>query len=236
MSIAETVMAATVKRLSRMLCRVDDSQLWQVPAHGPLILAANHINFLDVPVVYSHLRPRRVTGFAKVETWDNPALGWAFTLAGAIPLHRGEADVGALRRGLKVLQSGHILAVAPEGTRSNDGRLQRGHSGVVVMALLSGAPILPVAYYGQETLRKNLRRLRRTDFAIRVGRPFSIETGGVKVTREVRQEIADEIMYQIAALLPPAYRGCYSDLSASSETYLRFLSPTDKDPQITQST
>jgi len=236
MSIAETVMAATVKRLSRMLCRVDDSQLGQVPAHGPLILAANHINFLDVPVVYSHLRPRHVTGFAKVETWGNPALGWAFTLAGAIPLHRGEADVGALRRGLKALQSGHILAVAPEGTRSNDGRLQRGHSGVVVMALLSGAPILPVAYYGQETLRKNLRRLQRTDFAIRVGRPFHIVTGGAKVTREVRQQITDEIMYQIAALLPPDYRGCYSDLSAASETYLRFPSPTDKDPQITQIT
>ena len=223
MSLAETVVYSTIKGLSRVLCRVDDAQLARVPPTGPLILVANHINFLDVPLIYTHLRPRQVTGFAKVETWNNPALGYLFTLGRAIPLHRGEADVAALRAALAELSAGRIVAIAPEGTRSGDGRLQRGRSGVVLLALRSGAPVLPLAYHGQEQFRQNVVRLRRTDFRIAVGRPFTLSDNMAKVTREVRQRMVDEVMYQVAALLPPEYRGCYSDLSSATETYLRFV-------------
>ena len=86
----------------------------------------------------------------------------------------------------------------------------------------SGAPLLPLVYYGGEHFRSNLVRLRRTDFNIRVGRRFTIETGGVKVTRPVRQAITDEIMYQLAGLLPPVYRGVYANLDSATENYLRF--------------
>jgi 1-acyl-sn-glycerol-3-phosphate acyltransferase len=81
---------------------------------------------------------------------------------------------------------------------------------------------LPVVYYGAERYRDNLRRLRRTDFHIVVGEPFYVDVGGVKVTRQVRRQIVDEIMYQMAALLPPAYRGVYSDLNTATEKYLTF--------------
>ena len=128
----------------------------------------------------------------------------------------------ALRQALKALEAGHILAVAPEGTRSGHGRLQRGRPGVVFLALRSGAPLLPMVYYGGELFWDNLPRLRRTDFHIVVGQPFYLDPGGVKVTRQVRQQMVDEIMYQMAALLPPAYRGVYSDLAAATEAYLRF--------------
>lgn len=222
MTLTMWAVSSTIKGLTRLLCRVDDAQLARVPAQGPLILVANHINFLDVPLIYTHLQPRPVTGFAKIETWDNPVLGFLFTLGRAIPLQRGEADVAALRRGLAALTAGHILAVAPEGTRSGHGRLQRGHPGVVVLALRSGAPLLPLVYYGGETFKRNLRRLRRTDFHIVVGQPFYLQADGIKVTRQVRQQMADEIMYQLAALLPPAYRGHYANLDAATEKYLRF--------------
>jgi 1-acyl-sn-glycerol-3-phosphate acyltransferase len=221
MTVTQTVVRTSIKRVTRILCRVDDAQLAKVPAHGPLILVANHINFLEVPLLYSHLHPRRLTGFAKIETWNNPAMAFLFDLFGAIPLRRGEADVAAIRRGLEVLEAGHILAVAPEGTRSGHGRLQRGHPGVVMLALRSGAPLLSMVYYGGESFRRNLTSLRRTDFHIVVGNPFYLNAAG-KVTREMRQQMTDEIMYQIAALLPPDYRGYYSDLSAATETYLRF--------------
>ncbi len=223
MTLTYRAVTSTIKGLTRLLCRVDDAQLARVPDRGPLIIVANHINFLEVPLLYTHLLPRPVTGFAKAENLSNPILGpLLFNLGGAIPLHRGEADVTALRRALAALEAGHILAVAPEGTRSGHGRLQRGHPGVVWLALRTGAPLLPMVYYGGELFWRNLARLRRTDFHIVVGQPFYLDAGGVKVTRQVRQQMADEIMYQMAALLPPAYRGVYSDLAAATEMYLRF--------------
>ncbi|MBM4464948.1 MAG: 1-acyl-sn-glycerol-3-phosphate acyltransferase [Chloroflexi bacterium] len=222
MTLTYQVVTSTIKGLLRFLCRVDDAQLARVPDRGPLIIVANHVNFLEVPLLYTHLQPRSVTGFAKAEIWDNPALGALFDLGGAIPLQRGEADMVALRQALKVLEAGHILAVAPEGTRSGHGRLQRGKPGVVFLALHSGAPLLPVVYYGGELFWRNLSRLRRTDFHIVVGQPFYLEPGEVKITRQVRQLMVDEIMYQVAALLPQAYRGVYAELAAATEAYLRF--------------
>ena len=222
MTVAASVVRSTMKSLTRVLCRLDDAQLERVPARGPLILVANHINFLEVPLLYTHLHPRPVTGFAKAETWHNPLMAFLFDLYGAIPLRRGEADLGALRRGLGVLKAGHILAVAPEGTRSGHGCLQAGHPGVVMLALHSGAPLVPVVHYGGEALRRNLLRLRRTDFHIAVGHPFYLEGGAGRVTREVRRQMTDEVMYQVAALLPARYRGYYANLAVATEKHLRF--------------
>ena len=117
---------------------------------------------------------------------------------------------------------GKSVAIAPEGTRSKHGRLQKAHPGVVLLALRSGAPLLPMVYYGGERLKHNLSRLRRTDFQIAVGSPFYLDPDGARVTRHMRQQMTDEIMYQVAALLPPAYRGHYAAMSAASEAYLRF--------------
>ncbi|RLC64322.1 MAG: 1-acyl-sn-glycerol-3-phosphate acyltransferase, partial [Chloroflexi bacterium] len=194
---AYRVVTSAIKGLTHLLCRVDGAHLVRVPERGPLIIVANHINFLDAPLIYTHLQPRPVTGFAKVENWSNPILRPLFELWGAIPLDRGEADTAAFRRALEALEAGYIVAMAPEGTRSGDGRLQRGHPGVVLLALRSGAPLLPVVYYGGEHFWRNLTRLRRTDFHIVVGQPFSLDARGVRVTRQVRQHMADEIMYQL---------------------------------------
>ena len=217
-------MAATygIKGLTRLGCRIDDSALHKVARVGPLITVSNHISFLEVPVIFTHLQPRPVTGFAKAESWENPLYRILFNLWGAIPLKRGEADLSAMRKGLEALQAGKILGISPEGTRSRDGRLGRGHPGVVTLALNSGAPLQPLVYYGGEDLNANLRRLRRTDFHIRVGQRFYLDPHGEKPTKEVRQKMVDEIMYQIAALLPPPYRGVYANLEASTQDYLRF--------------
>jgi 1-acyl-sn-glycerol-3-phosphate acyltransferase len=178
---------------------------------GPLITVSNHISFLEVPVIFTHLQPRPVTGFAKAESWQNPLYRILFNLWGAIPIKRGEADLSAMRKGLEALQAGKILGISPEGTRSRDGRLGKGHPGVVTLALNSGAPLLPLVYFGGEHLNANLRRLRRTDFYIRVGQRFYLDPHGEKPTKEVRQKMVDEIMYQIAALLPPPI-GAYTQI------------------------
>src|SRR4030042_5760798 len=150
MNLAQTVLYSPIRALGRTLCRVHDDELAAIPHAGPLLLVANHVNFLDVPIFYTHLIPRSVTGFAKIETWRNPALGFLFSLGGAIPIRRGAVDRTAIGRALEVLRSGRILAVAPEGTRSGDGRLQKAYTGVAVLALDSGAPGWPVAYFGGE--------------------------------------------------------------------------------------
>jgi 1-acyl-sn-glycerol-3-phosphate acyltransferase len=220
MNLAQTAVYMPIRILARILFRVHDEELARIPHQGPLILVANHVNFSDVPVFYTHLIPRPVTGFAKIENWNNPALGFLFSLGGAIPIRRGAVDRTAIGRALEVLRSGRILAIAPEGTRSGDGRLQKGHTGVAVLALDSGAPIWPVAYHGLEKFRHNLVRLRRTDFYFRVGTPFRVRVEDGRLTREVREQITAEIMYRIAALLPPEYRGYYSDLSQATSQYL----------------
>jgi 1-acyl-sn-glycerol-3-phosphate acyltransferase len=220
MNLAQTAVYTPIRILGRILFRVHDEELVRIPQQGPLIIAANHVNFADVPVFYTHLIPRPVTGFAKIENWKNPALGFLFSLGGAIPIRRGAIDRTAIGRALEVLRSGRILAIAPEGTRSGDGRLQKGHSGVAVLALDSGAPVWPVAYYGLENFRRNLFRLRRTDFYFRVGTPFFIRAGEERITRSLREQITAEIMYRIAALLPPEYRGYYADLSKATSQYL----------------
>lgn len=223
MSLAFNVVTTSIKSLTRILCNVDDSQLINVPEYGPLIIVSNHINFLEVPLLYTHLQPREITGFAKAETWHNPAMALLFDLWGAIPLQRGEADAKAFRRALEALQQGKILAVAPEGTRSRHGKLQRGLPGIIFLAYHSRAPILPLVYYGGERLSDNLKGLRRTDFHIRVGKMFTLAFPEHKLDHALREAMVGEIMYQMAALLPQEYRGYYTDMTRLSTRFLNFV-------------
>ena len=222
MKLEQWAVMYTARCLTSLLCKIDDRSLNLVPLQGPLILVCNHINSLEVPVVITRLHPRPVTAFAKSETWDNPILGPLFSMWDAIPIQRGEPDITALRNGMRALEKGKIVAITPEGTRSGNGHLQKGHPGVVTLGLHSGAPILPMVYYGGEAFTHNVRRLRRTDFRIRVGQQFQLVAHGGRVTTDVRRKIIDEIMFQLAMLLPSQYRGVYNDLSAASAEFLRF--------------
>ncbi len=215
----------TVKALTEAVCDIETKPLKKIPTDGPLILVANHINMVEVPIFFTQLMDRPLTGFSKVENWRYPLIKRLFDVWGLIPLNREEIDLTALRQGLQALDDGKILVISPEGTRSHDGHLQQGHPGMVMMALRSGAPIMPIGHYGVERVYSNLRRLRRTDFHIRVGDPFYVDVGDARVRSAERQQITDEIMYQLAALLPPSYRGAYADLEAATEDYLRFDPP-----------
>lgn len=220
MSLTYRVVMGLAKTLTRAVCRVDGAALARVPERGPLILVGNHINFVEVPLVYTHLLPRPLTGLVKVESFQGP-LAFFFKLGNGIPIHRGEGDAAAFRKSLAALEAGQILAIAPEGTRTGDGRLRAGHPGVALLALRSGAPIQPIAYWGSEAFWPNLRRLKRTDFHIAVGPLFRVDAGAGPVTHAVRQAITDEIMLQLAALLPPAYHGVYAGRLGEPQRYLK---------------
>jgi 1-acyl-sn-glycerol-3-phosphate acyltransferase len=211
-----------VRGITRGLCRIEVDEDDKIPANGPLILALNHIGSIEVPLLLAYVQPRRVISLAKIETWNNKLLGWLFDVWESIPIRRGEVDLGALRRCLACLSAGDILAVAPEGTRSYDGKLLYGRPGIVLIGLHSGAPILPVAHWGVEKFPQNLKHLKRTEFHIRVGKPFTLDTKGEKVTSKIRGEMVDEIMFQIAALIPEEYRGKYANRTPAPVKYLRF--------------
>jgi 1-acyl-sn-glycerol-3-phosphate acyltransferase len=212
------------KSLTSLICQVHDQELQRIPKQGPLIIYTNHVNVLEIPIIYTHLQPRKVHGMLLAERWKIPVMNWVFDVTETIPLHRGEADLLAIRAGLEALARGEILIISPEGTRSHDGQLQPAHPGVVLLALHSGAPLLPVGYYGSENYTDNLRKLKRTDFHLAVGKPFHLDTHGEKVTKEVRQRIMDEMMYQLAGVLPERYRGVYANLSELRGLYLNFSS------------
>jgi 1-acyl-sn-glycerol-3-phosphate acyltransferase len=220
----ERLVNGAIRLLTGLVCRVDEEQLKRIPWHGPLIIVANHINFIETPLIFVRLRPRPVTGFAKAEWWRNAFVRRLFDMWGAIPLRRGEGDIEAFHQAFKALDDGKIMVLAPEGTRSGTGQLKRGQPGVALLALRSSAPVIPVALYGYEHLWRNMARLRRTDFHVVIGRPFRVRPVNGRVTSETRQAIVDQIMYQIASLLPDHYRGEYADRSRASESHLGLLS------------
>ena len=222
MTIANRLMVWTFNSITNLICRIDDEQLARVPERGPLILVGNHVNLIEIPILYTRLQPRPVTGLVLARRWDKFWTRWLLEVAGAIPLRRGEADIAAFRMAEEMLASGYIISIAPEGTRSGDGCLSKAHAGVVSLALHSRAPLLPVVFYGGERYVHNLLRLQRTDFHIVVGQQFYLNIRGEKVTRHIRQQILNEIMYQLATLLPPQYRGVYADLSSATQRYLIF--------------
>jgi len=207
---------------TNILCRIDKADLDKVPHSGPLISYANHIGSLEVPLVFAHLQPRAITAMVKAESWDNPLFHWLFTVWNLIPVRRGEVDLEAMRQSIKMIKDGYIFGISPEGTRSRDGKLLRAHPGIVPIALRSKAPLQPIAHWGTEDFLENIKRLRRTNFRIRVGEPFNLDARGEHVTSEVRQKMVDEMMYQLAKLMPEAYRGSYADLENATEKYLRF--------------
>jgi 1-acyl-sn-glycerol-3-phosphate acyltransferase len=221
----ERIVNTVFYHIFHTIVRVEADELDQVPTEGPLLLITNHINFLEGPIVYTglqHRRHRYLTGFAKVEFWNNPLGAFLFDTWDTIPLKRGAADLGAIKEAVARIKDGAIFAMAPEGTRSHDAKLLRAHSGIAMLGYMSGAPILPLAGYGHENYASDWKHLRRPTYRIKMGKPFRLDPGGKRIKGDMRQEMADEIMYQLAALLPEQYRGEYADLSRMKTKYLNF--------------
>ena len=178
MSLSKQFIVALFRAVTSSVFRIDDAQLTQVPEHGPLILVTNHINIIEIPIIYSHLQPRPLHGMVLADRWKNRIVAWGLDVCGTIPLERGGVNLDAMRRALNLLNEGGMLIISPEGTRSSNGRLQNGHPGIVPLALKSGAPLLPVGYYGGENYKENVKKLKRTDFHLVVGKPFCLSAGG----------------------------------------------------------
>jgi len=220
MSLSQRFIVTLFRLLTSSVFRVHDEALASVPERGPLIIVTNHINILEIPLIYSYLQPRPVHGLVLADRWKNPVIAWGLNACEAIPLERGAGNLQSIHRSLDVLDAGEMLLIMPEGTRSGDGRLQDAQPGVTLLALKSKAALLPIVFHGGEQYKENIKRFRRTDFFITVGKPFFLDAHGDLVNTAIRKQMADEIMYRLAAILPPHYRGFYIDLSRATEKYL----------------
>lgn len=196
--------------------RKDFQGLEKVPRRGPLIMTANHFNMADPPVLTA-VMPRRIVWMAKRELFDIPVIGWLYHLFGLIPVRRFEADLSALRKAQQALKRGHMLGMFPEGTRSAGRGLKEGEPGTAVIALRSGAPILPVGIWGTENVSLPRDLFRRTSISIRVGEPYYLAATR-RPSKEQVAEATEEIMRRIAALLPERYRGVYASHGAGART------------------
>src|SRR4030065_2509907 len=211
-----------------VICNLDKKALKSVPCQGPMILIGNHVNSLDVLAALAFSYPRKIFFLVKKEAFETPFLRFLFNTWGSIPVDRGTADFQALNKAVDVLNQGYFFAIAPEGTRTKDGRLIQAHTGVVVIALKSKATLMTVVQYAGEEFYKNIKKLRRTKITMQVGVPFMICSSSTYPDKEERQLIADEIMYQMAKLLHAEYRGYYSDLNKTTTNYLNFDVPIIK--------
>jgi 1-acyl-sn-glycerol-3-phosphate acyltransferase len=211
--------------LLKLLFRPDVQGLHHVPATGPVILACNHLSFSDsifTPLIVK----RRVTFVAKAEYFTGKGIkGWLmrqfFSGTGTIPVDRsgGRAAQAALDTLLRVLREGGVAGIYPEGTRSPDGRLYRGKTGVARLALESGAVVVPVALLNTDeiqptgTLIPAVKRVR-----IRIGEPLDFSRyAGMAGDRFVERAITDEIMYELMELSGREYVDVYAQKVKSTQ-------------------
>ena len=204
--------------LLRVLFRPWVRGIENIPSSGPVILASNHLSFSDS--IFLPLQSRRPVVFlAKSEYFTGKGLKgaltrWFFKSTGQLPIDRsgGKASEASLNTGLKVLSQGQVLGIYPEGTRSPDGRLYRGRTGIARMVLESKAPIIPVAMIDTEKVQpigKRLPRIRR--IGIVVGTPLDFSRfDGMEGDRIVLRAVTDEIMYELRKLSGQEYVDSYA--------------------------
>jgi 1-acyl-sn-glycerol-3-phosphate acyltransferase len=218
-----------LKALLNLICNVDGSEykaffneFMAEKSKQPFIIALNHINFLEVPMVVTYAHPASVTGLVQAKAWKNRLMAFLFDTYDAIPINREGSYLQTFRRVSEAIKKGFFVCIAPEGTRSKDGILRKAKSGVVQLSLLTGAPILPVAHFGGQNFWRNIKRLKRTPFTFRVGRPFRFKFDG-RPQKEEYGVMLEELMSQIARLLPEELRGEYADSANKECTHIEFL-------------
>lgn len=223
MNLIAKLMTFIIRLLLKIICKVEGDKLESIPQQGPLLLVINHINFLEVPLIYLFLLPRNICGIVKKETWNNWFLRILANAWGAIPIDREKPNKSTFKEVQKALKDKKIICIAPEGTRSGTGVLGKGHQGVVFIALQNHISMLIIAHYGAEKFWYNIKRLKRTRITFAVGSPFML-VSETKINKKIQHEMTDQIMTRLAAMLPECYRGAYKNLDIISDKYIKYTS------------
>jgi 1-acyl-sn-glycerol-3-phosphate acyltransferase len=202
-----------VNLVLRLVARIKVIDRQYAPLEESFVMASNHIGRLDAALVYHFSQRRDIIMIVAEKYRDNRLLRWFVDQLDGIWVDRYNADFGAVRETLSRLKKGGVLVLAPEGTRSRTGKLQKAWAGASYLAAKAEVLIVPVALVGSEDVNvvANLKRLRRTEIIIHVGKPFRLPPLPKKDRDAALEAYTDEIMCHIAALLPPDRRGAYAD-------------------------
>jgi 1-acyl-sn-glycerol-3-phosphate acyltransferase len=200
--------------------RIDASGLEHVPTDGPAILCPNHISFIDSLFVPAVL-PRRVTYVGKAEYLDSWKTRRLLPALGMIPIDRkgGDSAKAALDAAAGILGRGELFGIYPEGTRSRDGNLHKGHTGAARLALRTGAPLIPVGLVGTREIQPPEAKMPRLfrQASVRFGRPITVDRYLDRASDKlVLRQLTDEVMYEIRGLTGQEYVDTYA--TKKSET------------------
>jgi 1-acyl-sn-glycerol-3-phosphate acyltransferase len=201
-----------LKFLLGLLSRYEVRGLKNLPDHGPLILAGNHLHVLDLPAIYVAL-PYRAVVLAAAK-YEGTLRGHFLRSLGAIFVRRGEVDRRALKLCLEVLRGGGVLGMSPEGTRSSTGAMQEARTGIAFLAYRTEARIVPVALTGTELILSELRRFRRAKVTVTFGKEIRMPPVSGRASRDDLVRGTALFMRELAAMLPERYRGVYADSEA----------------------
>ncbi|PKO00570.1 MAG: 1-acyl-sn-glycerol-3-phosphate acyltransferase [Chloroflexi bacterium HGW-Chloroflexi-4] len=182
-----------------------------IPLTGGVLIATNHMSRMDIPVLF--LTPNRpdMTALVTTKYLKYPLIRWFIVTAQGIWLDRDSADFGAFRTAVTALNQGMAIGIAPEGTRSKDAQLLEGKPGAALLALRAGVPILPVALSGTEDAVTKMKQFKRPHITAQFGKLIPAPELDRNNREEQLQQLTDEIMCQIGAMLPEHYRGFYKD-------------------------
>ncbi len=202
-----------INLITHTIAKIETINAESLPKTGACVIVANHLGRLDAMMAYSYA-PRDDLAIMVAEKYKKQAI-YRFVVKelNGIWVDRFNADLVAMRTTLNRLKAGEMVVIAPEGTRSPTATLQEGKPGATYLAMKANAPLIPVGIRGteDEAVKAAWKRLRRPRIYATVGKPFTLPPMKGKNRDEALKEATDEIMCQIAALLPPEYRGVYAD-------------------------
>jgi 1-acyl-sn-glycerol-3-phosphate acyltransferase len=201
-----------VRFFMKLIADIEVNGIEKLP-EGNVIVAANHLGRLDTAALLCILDREDIIMPVAEKYRDHPLYGAIGRAANAVWLNRFEADYSAFRQILERMKQGGLLVIAPEGTRSKTEALQEAKMGAAFLASKSGYPILPVAVTGTEDrgILENLKRFRRSKITATAAELMYVDIPKGRGREEAMRQVTDEIMCQIAALLPESYRGVYAN-------------------------
>jgi 1-acyl-sn-glycerol-3-phosphate acyltransferase len=197
------------------LCRMDVRNRIKMMPEGPVVVASNHLSWVDIPILGVTI-PRRIVFMAKKEYFYSPFHAFIMRLAGGFTVERGVVDRTALNLASQALENECALGIFPEGTRSRTFQLQRGKPGVAFVTLRNDAFVLPVGISGTEKIRQKYENgwhhlLYRPQVTVNIGQPFKLPRVEGNPNRKQLVSATDTIMRHVAELLPESYHGYYRD-------------------------
>lgn len=209
---------AVLGPIMRLMFRPQVEGAERIPGDGPVILAGNHLTFID-SIVLPVVTKRQVFFIGKDEYVTGKGvkgrlMAWFFTGVGMIPVDRDGASggVAALMTGRRILEEGKIFGIYPEGTRSPDGRLYRGRTGIARLTLMTGAPVVPFAMIGTDKLQPGGRGIPRPGrVTVRFGEPMEFSRyEGMDRDRYVLRAVTDSVMAEVMRLSGQEYVDMYA--------------------------